>query len=278
MSCVVFPDSMLRLAKPLRLFPSTLAIRCVIPLRQFSSPPQHAPKRPAPPKPPVKKPQQPQNRPVPSPQPQQPKDIINEAIQGEQFRVKDQDGKQLGVMSRAEAFALARKAEMDLLQVAAPPNAPTVCVMVNYSKYRVERSRKEAKEDLEARRKRMKSAQVSSRIADGDIKWKMEKVRQNIEKGLQVKVNMELQRRAHMNLHTPEALFEKLHAEIKDVARVVQSSNKPPTPFVIFGPIGAKDKEKDKGKSKDSASAKPAVTTAPAAAATPSKPKAASVS
>lgn len=174
--------------------------------------------------------------------------------------MKDQEGKQLGVMSRAEAFGLARKAGLDLMQVAAPPNAPTVCVLVNYAKYRVERSKKEAKEDLEQRRKRMKSAEVSSRIADGDIKWKMAKVRKAIvEKGVQVKVNMEMQRKAHMNLHTPEALFEKLHAEIKDVARIAQTSKALPTPFIVFAPLkggagsgeAAKEKEKEKDKSKD---------------------------
>lgn len=222
-------------------------------------------------------PQQPKKPIVPTPQ-QEPKDIINEAIKGEQLRVKDQDGKQLGVMSRADAFALARKEGLDLLQMAAPPNAPVVCALVKYAKYRVERNRKEAKEDLEQRRKRMKSAQVSSRIADGDIKWKMAKVRASIEKGLQVKVSMEMQRKAHMNLHTPEALFEKLHAEIKDIARVVQTSKQLPTPFVVFGPLTGKEKEaatKDKAKEKDSTKPQDSPAKPASAAAQPQPAKAA---
>ena len=42
---------------------------------------------------------------------------LNQMIRASQLRVIDQDGKQLGVLSRAEALQLAQEQELDLVEI-----------------------------------------------------------------------------------------------------------------------------------------------------------------
>ena len=68
--------------------------------------------------------------------------FINEEIRGKELRVIDQDGTQLGIMSREEALALADEKNLDLVNIS--PNAkPPVCKILDYGKYRFEQGKRE---------------------------------------------------------------------------------------------------------------------------------------
>ena len=67
---------------------------------------------------------------------------INEAIKFKEVRVIGEDGTQLGIMSVSDAIKTAYDRDLDLVNIS--PNAmPPVCKIMNYGKYRFEKSKKE---------------------------------------------------------------------------------------------------------------------------------------
>ena len=68
--------------------------------------------------------------------------FINERIRDREVRVISADGEQLGIMSSREALRLAEEANLDLVKIS--PNAkPPVCKIIDYGKYKYEKTRKE---------------------------------------------------------------------------------------------------------------------------------------
>ena len=68
--------------------------------------------------------------------------FINEQIRDREVRVISATGEQLGIMSAMEARKLAEEAELDLVKIS--PNArPPVCKIIDYGKYKYEKTRKE---------------------------------------------------------------------------------------------------------------------------------------
>ena len=67
---------------------------------------------------------------------------MNERIRAREIRVIGEDGEQFGVMSVNEAIALAIEKELDLVEIS--PNAtPPVCKIMNYGKFKYEKTKKD---------------------------------------------------------------------------------------------------------------------------------------
>ena len=65
---------------------------------------------------------------------------LNGAIRAANLRVIDEDGGQLGVLSRNEALDLAAERGLDLVEVS--PNAdPPVCKIVDWGKYNYQKTK-----------------------------------------------------------------------------------------------------------------------------------------
>ena len=54
---------------------------------------------------------------------------LNQMIRASQLRVIDQDGKQLGVLSRDEALRLAQEQELDLVEISPEANPPVAKII-----------------------------------------------------------------------------------------------------------------------------------------------------
>ena len=68
-------------------------------------------------------------------------DLVNEKIRFKEVLVIDQNGDQLGVMSRNAAINTAYDASLDLVCVAPKAKTP-VCRIMDYGKYRFEQQKK----------------------------------------------------------------------------------------------------------------------------------------
>ena len=67
---------------------------------------------------------------------------LNEEIRDKEIRLIGADGAQLGIMSSAQANALAEEQGMDLVKIS--PNAvPPVCKIMDYSKFCYDQKRRE---------------------------------------------------------------------------------------------------------------------------------------
>lgn len=125
---------------------------------------------------------------------------INDQIRDKEVRVVGADGSQLGIMSIEDARKAAEEAELDLVLIAANAKPP-VCKIIDYSKYKYERLRKEK----DARKKQhvveIKEIRMSPNIDENDLNTKISAARKFLERGDRVKVTLRFRGRemAHMN-------------------------------------------------------------------------------
>ena len=118
-------------------------------------------------------------------------------------RDRDRDaaeGEQLGIMSSRDALRLAEEANLDLVKIS--PNAkPPVCKIIDYGKYKYEKTRKEK----DAKRKQhvveIKEIRLSPNIDTNDLTTKVNAARKFLTKGNRVKITLRFRGRemAHMN-------------------------------------------------------------------------------
>ena len=120
---------------------------------------------------------------------------INERIRVQEVRVivEDANGEEenLGVMATADAIKLAREREVDLVEVA-PQAQPPVCKIMDYGrfKYTMERKQREAHRAGKAGRaaSEMKDVQLSPRIDDHDMEFKIDRAHRFLQEGHPVRM------------------------------------------------------------------------------------------
>ncbi|MBI2066017.1 translation initiation factor IF-3 [Candidatus Woesebacteria bacterium] len=101
---------------------------------------------------------------------------INEAIRAPQVRVIGSDGKQLGVLSREEALAKAKKANLALIEIA--PNAtPPVAKIIDPGKFKYQEEKK-LKNQKKARGGELKEIRFSPFIAENDYQIRLGRVKE----------------------------------------------------------------------------------------------------
>ncbi len=141
----------------------------------------------------------------------------NERIRIPQVQVIH-EGKNLGVMSNKAALELARKHELDLVEVA--PNAkPPVCHIINYGKFMFERNKKK-KELATKHGKPEKEVEFRYTIGPGDLETKSNQVRNFLIKGHKVKCVCKFKRRENAHKDLGFELLNKVIDLVGDVGVV----------------------------------------------------------
>lgn len=139
---------------------------------------------------------------------------VNGKIRAREVRVIGTDGKQLGILSLADAINMARNHGVDLVEIA--PNAtPPVCRLVDYGKFRYE----QAKRDKEARKhqhaNKVKEIQLSPSIDPHDFGVKLSHAIDFLCEEMKVKVTLRFRGR---ELAHKEFGFQQIEKFIKDIA------------------------------------------------------------
>src|SRR5580692_296369 len=128
-----------------------------------------------------------------------PKPRINNLITAPELRVVGEQGENLGVLSRAEALALAGpNSGLDLIEIS--PNAkPPVARLMSYDKFRYEEDKRMKKERLAQKSVGMKHVQITARAAQNDLMIKVKQVEKFFAEGHPVEVNLRLRGREKRN-------------------------------------------------------------------------------
>jgi len=110
---------------------------------------------------------------------------INENIRNPELRVIGADGEQLGVISRMDALKEAKKANLDLIEVA--PNAkPPVAKVMDFGKFKYREERKLRKQKKKS--SELKEVRFSPFIADGDYAVRIKKINKFLKGNNKVRV------------------------------------------------------------------------------------------
>jgi translation initiation factor IF-3 len=114
---------------------------------------------------------------------------INEAIRASELRVIGEDGRQLGVLSRAEALRVAESEGLDLVEVS-PDASPPVAKIVDWGKYNYQRTKQAQKNRKNSKPLDLKQMRLGLKIGDHDLEVKLNKVTKFLEAGHKVKITV----------------------------------------------------------------------------------------
>lgn len=112
---------------------------------------------------------------------------MNQSIRASSLRVIDEDGKQIGVLSRAEALQLASDRELDLVEIS-PDTNPPVAKIVDWGKYNYQKTKQLQKSKRNAKALEVKQMRFGLKISDHDLDTKLKKVTGFLENGHKVKI------------------------------------------------------------------------------------------
>ena len=138
---------------------------------------------------------------------------INEEIRDKEVRVISAEGEQLGIMSAAQAQAIADDAGLDLVKIS--PNAvPPVCKVMNYGKFKFEQAKREKENRKNQKVIEIKEIYLSMTIDIGDLNVKAKKTVEMLGDGNKVKVSIRMRGRqmahAAMGIDVMRRFFDML--------------------------------------------------------------------
>lgn len=144
---------------------------------------------------------------------------INEEIRDKELRVIGANGDQLGIMSSADALALAEEKELDLVKIA--PNAvPPVCKIMDYGKFRFEQLKKEKEAKKNQRVVEVKEIRMSPSIDTNDLNTKIKNAMKFLKDGNRVKVTVRFRGREMAHTSLGEVLLKQFGESCAEVATV----------------------------------------------------------
>ena len=145
--------------------------------------------------------------------------FFNEQIRDREVRVISATGEQLGIMSAMEARKLAEEAELDLVKIS--PNArPPVCKIIDYGKYKYEKTRKEKDARKKQHTVEIKEIRMSPNIDANDLNTKINAARKFLSKGDRVKVTLRFRGREMAHMQSSAHILTDIAEALKDIAVV----------------------------------------------------------
>ncbi|MEM6332615.1 MAG: translation initiation factor IF-3 [Planctomycetota bacterium] len=144
---------------------------------------------------------------------------VNEQIRVSPLRLIDEDDNPVGIVDVNDARDRARRAGLDLVEVA-PKADPPVCKIMDYGKWKYAQRKKEQKAKSHAKQSELKGMRLRPKIDSHDLGIKVAKARTFLEDGDKVQFTMLFRGRemAHQDLgmKTMREVFDTL----QDVAKV----------------------------------------------------------
>lgn len=106
----------------------------------------------------------------------------------------DEEGKNIGVMSRDKALQLAHDKGLDLIEFS-PHAQPPVARIMSFDKYRYQQEKKLKKQRAAQKAQEIKQVQISGRAASNDLQVKARKTNEFLQKGHPIVVILTLRGR-----------------------------------------------------------------------------------
>lgn len=119
---------------------------------------------------------------------------INYQIQARELRVIDKEGKQVGILSNDEALGIAKERELDLILIA-PKAVPPVARLMDFKKFLYQEEKKEKEAKKGTKKGVVKDIKLSLFIAVADLNRLIEKGKEFLNEGNQVRLNITLKGR-----------------------------------------------------------------------------------
>ncbi len=134
----------------------------------------------------------------------------------------DQDGRQLGIISRIEALRIAEEQDLDLVEIS-PDTNPPVAKIVDWGKYNYQRTKQLQKNKRTAKSLEVKQMRFGLKISEHDLGVKMKKVIGFLDTGHKVKITIFYRGRELAHRDVGFKLADKVIADFGDTIVVDQT-------------------------------------------------------
>jgi translation initiation factor IF-3 len=146
---------------------------------------------------------------------------INRNIRAKEVRVIDPDGNQIGVIPTYKAIAVANDFGLDLVEIS--PNAsPPVCKIMDYGRFKYERTKKKQEAKKKQTTFQLKEIKVRPKTGEHDLNTKINHIKKFLDKKDKVKVTVIFRGREITLTNLGNELLEKIVQETEDVALLEQ--------------------------------------------------------
>lgn len=119
---------------------------------------------------------------------------VNHQITTPEVRVVNEEGRQIGVMKTGQALALAIEHGLDLVEIS-PQAQPPVCKLIDFAKFKYQQKKAESLQKKHAKKTEVKTIWISARISDHDMQIKANKVKEFLNDGDLVRIELRMRGR-----------------------------------------------------------------------------------
>lgn len=131
---------------------------------------------------------------------------LNGRISVPELRVLDTEGKNIGILSRADALAKAEELELDLVEIN-PKSNPPVAKLIDFARFKYQKEKELRKQKISSHVADIKGVRLSIRIGEHDMNIRLLQAEKFIERGDKVKPEIMLKGRENAR---PEIAFDVL--------------------------------------------------------------------
>ena len=146
-------------------------------------------------------------------------DLVNEKIRFKEVLVIDQNGDQLGVMSRNQAINVAYDQDLDLVCVAPKAKTP-VCRIMDYGKYRFEQQKKQKEMKKNSKTVSLKETQLSPTIDVHDFETRVRNAKEYLIKGHRIKAFIRFKGRQMARPELGEEVLLRFAESLSEVSMI----------------------------------------------------------
>lgn len=161
---------------------------------------------------------------------------MNEKIRAREIRVIGDDGEQFGILTVSEALALAAEKSLDLVEIS--PNAtPPVCKIMDYGKFKYEKTKKEKENKKKQKNVVIKEIRIKPHIDEHDKETKISQIKKFIEKEYKVKISLRLSGREKLHAESAVKILDEFADSFEETAIVEKKYGKEQVQkFVMLSP------------------------------------------
>ena len=161
---------------------------------------------------------------------------MNEKIRAREIRVIGEDGEQFGILTVNEALALAAEKSLDLVEIS--PNAtPPVCKIMDYGKFKYEKTKKEKENKKKQKNVVIKEIRIKPHIDEHDKETKISKIKKFIEKEYKLKISLRLSGREKLHAESAVKILDEFADSFEETAIVEKKYGKEQVQkFVMLSP------------------------------------------
>ena len=143
---------------------------------------------------------------------------VNEQIRVSNVRLITDKGEQVGVVPIQEALAMARQADLDLVEVD-PASEPPVCRIMDFGRFKYKQRKKIQQSRTKTHPRQMKEIRLHPKTDAHDISYRVEHAREFLSQGHRVQVNVFFKGRELAHVDLGRAVLMKFVDALADVSK-----------------------------------------------------------